>query len=42
MNCDQFWLTEEQSRRIESHLQTDTRGKERVNDRRVISGIGMC
>lgn len=39
MNRDQFWLTEEQFRRIEPYLPTDTRGKERVDDRRVISGI---
>lgn len=39
MNRDHFWLTEEQFRRIEPHLPTDTRGKERVDDRRVISGI---
>jgi transposase len=36
---DQFWLTDEQFARIASHLPTDTRGKERVDDRRVISGI---
>ena len=35
MNRDQFWLTEEQFRRIEPHLPTDTRGKERVDDRRM-------
>ena len=34
-----FWLTDEQWRRIEHHLPTDVRGKERVDDRRVISGI---
>jgi transposase len=34
-----FWLTEEQFARLEPHLPTDTRGKERVDDRRVISGI---
>ena len=39
MNRDLFWLTEEQFRRIKPHLPTDTRGKPRVDDRRVISGI---
>jgi transposase len=39
MERDQFWLTEEQFTRIEPHLPTDTRGKPRVDDRRVISGI---
>ena len=34
-----FWLTEEQFARLEPHLPTDTRGKPRVDDRRVISGI---
>ena len=34
-----FWLTDEQFARIEPHLPTDTRGKPRVDDRRVISGI---
>ncbi len=34
-----FWLTEEQFARLDPHLPTDTRGKERVDDRRVISGI---
>ena len=36
---DRFWLTEEQFAKIVPHLPTDTRGKERVDDRRVISGI---
>ena len=36
---DQFWLTDEQFARIAPHLPTDTRGKGRVDDRRVISGI---
>ena len=36
---DQFWLTDEQFARIAPHLPTDTRGKERVDDRRVISSI---
>ena len=36
---DQFWLTDDQFARIAPHLPTDTRGKPRVDDRRVISGI---
>jgi transposase len=36
-NC--FWLDEEQFARLEPHLPTDTRGKPRVDDCRVISGI---
>ena len=39
MNRDHFWLTDEQFSKIEPHLPTDTRGKARVDDRRVISGI---
>jgi transposase len=39
MNRDQFWLTDAQFLKIAPHLPTDTRGKERVDDRRVISGI---
>jgi transposase len=39
MNRDQFWLTEEQFAKIAPHLPTDTRGKKRVDDRRVVSGI---
>lgn len=39
MNRDQFWLTDEQFSKIAPHLPTDTRGKARVDDRRVISGI---
>lgn len=34
-----FWLTDVQFARLEPHLPTDTRGKVRVDDRRVISGI---
>ncbi len=34
-----FWLTDEQFSRLEPYLPTDTRGKARVDDRRVISGI---
>jgi transposase len=36
-NC--FWLDDGQFARLEPHLPTDTRGKPRVDDRRVISGI---
>ena len=39
MNRDQFWLTETQFSKIAPHLPTDTRGKPRVDDLRVISGI---
>ena len=39
MNRDCFWLTDEQFAKIEPHLPSDTRGKARVDDRRVISGI---
>ena len=39
MNRDLFWLTDAQFSKIAPHLPTDTRGKERVDDRRVISGI---
>jgi transposase len=39
MNRDHFWLTDAQFARIALHLPTDTRGKPRVDDRRVISGI---
>src|SRR4051812_41662052 len=39
MSRDLFWLTVEQFARIEPHLPADTRGKPRVDDRRVISGI---
>lgn len=35
----ELWLTEEQFAKIAPHLPTGTRGKERVEDRRVISGI---
>ena len=34
-----FWLSDEQFSRLEPLLPTDTRGKPRVDDRRVISGI---
>ena len=39
MNRDQFWLTDAQFSKIKPHLPTDTRGKPRVDDQRVISGI---
>jgi transposase len=39
MDRDRFWLTDAQFARIEPHLPIDTRGKPRVDDRRVISGI---
>jgi hypothetical protein len=39
MNRDHFWLTDDQFSKIEPHLPTDTRGKARVDDRRVIGGI---
>src|SRR5208337_1705549 len=39
MNRDQFWLTDEQFSKIDPHLPTDTRGKPRTDDLRVISGI---
>jgi transposase len=34
-----FWLSEAQFAKIAPHFPTDTQGKERVDDRRVISGI---
>jgi transposase len=39
MRSNLFWLNDEQWRQIEPHLPTDVRGKERVDDRTVISGI---
>ncbi len=36
---DQFWLTDKQFAMITPHILNDTRGKEHVDDRRVISGI---
>ncbi len=39
MNRDCFWLTEVQFSRLAPLLPSDTRGKPRVDDRRVISGI---
>ena len=34
-----FWLSDEQWARIKPHLPTDVRGKKRVDDRRIVSGI---
>ena len=39
MNRDCFWLSEAQFSRLAPLLPSDTRGKPRVDDRRVISGI---
>jgi transposase len=39
MRANLFWLSDDQWRQIEPHLPADVRGKERVDDRRVISGI---
>ena len=39
MSADLFWLSDEQFAKIASLLPTDTRGKKRVDDQRVISGI---
>ena len=39
MDRDHFWLNDRQFTRLVPHLPTDTRGKPRVDDRRVISGI---
>ena len=39
MRKNLFWLSDEQWERIEAHLPTDVRGVDRVDDRRVISGI---
>lgn len=39
MGRDCFWLTDAQFETIAAHLPRDTRGKPRVDDRRVISGI---
>ena len=36
---DHFWLTDAQFGKLRPLLPTDTRGKPRVDDRRVISGI---
>ena len=39
MRRNLFWLSDDQWRQIEPYLPTDVRGKDRVDDRRVISGI---
>ena len=39
MHRDCFWLSENQFARLAPQLPRDTRGKPRVDDRRVISGI---
>lgn len=39
MRSNLFWLSDEQWEKIKPLLPTDVRGKERVDDRRVISGI---
>lgn len=39
MRAGLFWLSDEQFARLQPLLPTDTRGKPRVDDRRVISGI---
>jgi transposase len=39
MRPNLFWLTDAQWAKIEPRLPTDVRGKERADDRRVISGI---
>ena len=39
MRRNLFWLSDEQWERMEPQLPTDVRGVERVDDRRVISGI---
>lgn len=39
MRKNLFWLSDQQWAQIAPHLPTDVRGKERADDRRVISGI---
>ena len=39
MRNNLFWLSDEQWRQIAPYLPTDVRGKDRVDDHRVISGI---
>ncbi len=39
MRRNLFWLSDDQWWKIEPYLPTDVRGKSRVDDRRVISGI---
>jgi len=40
MRSNLFWLSDEQWGKIEPLLPTDVRGKERVDDRRVIIVVG--
>ena len=39
MRRNLFWLSDPQWEQIRPHLPTDVRGKDRVDDRRVLSGI---
>src|SRR6202158_5401185 len=39
MRRNLFWLSDDRGRQIEPHLPRDVRGKDRVDDRRGISGI---
>jgi putative transposase len=39
MRRNLFWLSDEQWRQIKPHLPQNVRGKARVDDRRVISGV---
>ncbi len=39
MPCSHFWLSQDQFNQIKPLLPTTTRGKTRVDDRRVISDI---
>ena len=39
MRSNLFWLSDDQWDRIAPFLPTDVRGKQRVDDRRIISGI---
>lgn len=41
MEQDLSWLSEAQFTRLEPYLPTDTRGKPRMDDRLVISGMSM-
>ena len=41
MSHAKFWPSDDQLERIAPHLPRDTRGKPRVDDRRVISGNGI-
>ena len=38
MDADRFWLTDEQFAKIEPFSPTDTRGRQRVDDRRLTGG----